>query len=64
MVGWSDINVHTYKSMQNPKYSDGRDLFPVVFSRAFFIPKQKLEERLTANPITASKPGLMGREDI
>ena len=26
----SDIDVHTYKSMQILKYGDGRDLFPVV----------------------------------
>ena len=28
--------VHTYKCMQNPKYGDGRDLFP-WFGRDFFI---------------------------
>ena len=28
-VGRSDIDAHTYKSMQNLKYGDGRDLFPV-----------------------------------
>ena len=26
-VGRSDIDVHTYKSMQNIKYGDGRDFF-------------------------------------
>ena len=28
MVGRSNIDVHTYKSMQIPNYVDGRDLFP------------------------------------
>ena len=27
-VGRSDIEVHTYKSMQKPKNGDDRDLFP------------------------------------
>ena len=36
-VGRSDINVHTYKSMQSPKYGDGMDLFPVI-GRDFFHP--------------------------
>ena len=35
-VGRSDIDVHTYKSMQNPKYGDDRDLF-LVFCKDFFI---------------------------
>ena len=35
-VNRPDIDVHTYKSMQNPKYGDGRALFPVVW-RGFFI---------------------------
>ena len=35
-VGRSDIDVHTYKDMQNLKYGDGRDLFP-WFGRDFFI---------------------------
>ena len=26
-VGRSDIDVHTFKSIQNPKYVDSRDLF-------------------------------------
>ena len=30
-VGRSDIDVYTYKSMQNPDNGDGRDLFPVVW---------------------------------
>ena len=30
-VGRSDIDAITYKSMQNPKYIDGRDLFLVVW---------------------------------
>ena len=33
----SDIDVHTYKSMQNSKYSDGRDLFPVVWKEFLHI---------------------------
>ena len=31
MVGRSDIDVHTYKSMQNLEYGDGRDFFPMVW---------------------------------
>ena len=30
-VGRLEIDVHTYKSMQNLKYGDGRDLFPMVW---------------------------------
>ena len=29
-VGRSDMDVHTYRSMQNLKYGDGRDLFPTA----------------------------------
>ena len=36
-VGRSDIDVHTYKSMQNPKYGDGRDLFPVAWKGFLYI---------------------------
>ena len=32
----SDIDVHTYKSIQNPKHGDGRDLFPVVLEGVSF----------------------------
>ena len=36
-VGRSDIDVHTYKSMQNLKYGDGRDLFFLWFGKDFFF---------------------------
>ena len=35
--GRSDIDVHTYKSIQNPKYGDGGDLFPVVWKGFLYI---------------------------
>ena len=37
MVGRSDVDVHTYKSVQNPKYGDGWDLFPVVWKGFLYI---------------------------
>ena len=36
-VGRSDIDVHTYKSMQNLKYGDGRDLFPMALKGFLYI---------------------------
>ena len=39
-VGRSDIDVHTYESMQNPEYSDGRDRFPVVWKGFLYILSQ------------------------
>ena len=36
-VGRSDIDVHTYKSMQNLKYGDGRDLFSMVWKGFLYI---------------------------
>jgi len=36
-VGRSEIDVHTYKSMQNLKYGDGRDLFPLGWKRFLYI---------------------------
>ena len=35
--GRSDIDGHTYKSMQTHKYGDGRDLFPVVWKGLLYI---------------------------
>ena len=37
MVGRSDIDVHTYKSMQNLKYGDGWDLFPMFWKEFPYI---------------------------
>ena len=39
-VGRSDIDVHTYESMRNPEYSDGRDRFPVVWKGFLYILSQ------------------------
>ena len=36
-VGRSDFDVHTYKSMQNLEYGDGRDLFPMVWKGFLYI---------------------------
>ena len=36
-VGRSDFDVHTYKSMQNLEYGDGRDLFPIVWKGFLYI---------------------------
>ena len=36
-VGRSDIDVHTYKSIHNPKQGDGRDLFLVFWKGLFYI---------------------------
>ena len=36
-VGRSDIDNHTYKSMQNLKYGDGRDLFPMALKGLLYI---------------------------
>ena len=36
-VGRSDIHVHTYKSMQNIKYGDGRYIFPAVLEGFLYI---------------------------
>ena len=36
-VGRSDIDVHTYKSMQNLECGDGRDLFPIVWKGFLYI---------------------------
>ena len=36
-AGRSDIDVHAYKSIQNPKYGDGRDLFPVVWKEFLYV---------------------------
>ena len=36
-VGRSDMDVHTYKSMQNLKYGDGRDLFSMVLKGFLYI---------------------------
>ena len=36
-VGRSDINAHTYKSIKNPKYDDGRDLFPLLWKGFHYI---------------------------
>ena len=36
-VGRSDFDVHTYKSMQNLKYGDGRDRFPMVWRDSFIF---------------------------
>ena len=35
--GRSDIDIHTNKSMQNPKYGNGRDIFPVVWKGFLYI---------------------------
>ena len=45
-VGMSDIDVHTYKSMQNPKYGDGRDLFPVGWKRFLYILKKSFPKQI------------------
>ena len=34
---WSGIDVHTYRSMQNLKYGDVRDLPPVVWKGFIYI---------------------------
>ena len=39
-VGRSDIDAHTYKSMQNLKYGNGRDLFPMVRKGFLYIKVQ------------------------
>ena len=36
-VGRSDMGVHTFKSMQNLKYGDGRDLFPMALKGFLYI---------------------------
>ena len=36
-VGRSDIDDHTYKSIQNLKYDDGRDLFPMRWKGFLYI---------------------------
>ena len=36
-VGRSDMDVHTYKSMQNLKYGEGRDIFPLVWKEFLYI---------------------------
>ena len=36
-VGRSDMDVHTYKSKQNLKYGDGRDLFPMALKIFLYI---------------------------
>ena len=36
-VGRSDIEVPTYKSIQNLKYVDGRDLFPMALKVFLYI---------------------------
>ena len=43
MVGRSDKNVHTFKSMQNPKYGDGRYPFPVVWKGFLYISSHPYE---------------------
>ena len=49
-VGRSYIDVHTYKSLQNLKYGDGRDLY-LWFGRDFFIfyviPKEMLNLKMS-----------------
>ena len=36
-VGRSGIDVHTYESMQNLKYGDGRDFFPMFWKGFLYI---------------------------
>ena len=36
-VGRSDFDVHTYKSMKNLEYGDGRDVFPIVWKGFLYI---------------------------
>ena len=37
ILGRSDIDIHSYKCMQNLNYGDGRDLFPMALKGYLYI---------------------------
>ena len=57
-VGRSDIDAHTYESMQNLKYGDGSDLFPMVWKGFLYILNHpKLVQTITCPYQASSQVG-------
>ena len=55
---WSDIDVATYESIQNPEYGNGKNIFPVVWKEYFLIPVEILTLKASLTILSKPQPNL------